>query len=119
MNFLEGRIDISERTFACGDVRLPLLAGQCERLGNRGRVTLGIRPEYVHVSLNEQAGSLRATVYVTELMGNETFVFLQMGGEKIIARAPSEFRAEPNAPAFVKIEMDRAAFFDAESGVAI
>ncbi|HEX8494450.1 MAG TPA: ABC transporter ATP-binding protein [Pyrinomonadaceae bacterium] len=119
MNFLEGRVDISERAFTCGDVRLPLSTAQCERLGSSERVTLGIRPEYVHVSLGEQAESLRATVYVTELMGNETFVFLQMGGEKIIARAPSEFRAEPNAPAFVKIEMDRAAFFDAESGVAI
>jgi multiple sugar transport system ATP-binding protein len=119
MNFLEGRADISGRMFTSGDVRLPLTATQCERLGNRERLTLGIRPEYVHVSLDEQGDGQRANVYVTELMGNETFVFLQMGGEKIIARAPAEFRAEPNAPVRVQIEMDRAVFFDAESGVAV
>jgi hypothetical protein len=52
-------------------------------------------------------------------MGNETFVFLQLGVEKIIARAPADFRAEPNAPVRVRIEMDRAAFFDADSGASI
>jgi hypothetical protein len=52
-------------------------------------------------------------------MGNETFVFLQLDAQKIIARAPADFRAEPNAPVRVRIEMDKAAFFDAESGVAI
>ncbi len=119
MNLIDGRVDASMRLFNSGDVRLPLSESQCGALGNRERVTLGIRPEHVHVGLDEQAGGLRATVYVTELMGNETFVFLEFGAQKIIARAPADFRAEPNAPARVRIEMDRAAFFDAESGVAI
>jgi multiple sugar transport system ATP-binding protein len=120
MNFVEGRADISARMFQSGDIRLPLSETQCAWLGNHARVTLGIRPEHVHVTLDEQPSSdLRATVYVTELMGNETFVFLQLGGEKLIARAPAEFRAEPNAPVRVQIDMDRASFFDAESGLAI
>jgi multiple sugar transport system ATP-binding protein len=119
MNFMEGRADIPARMFESGNIRLPLSETQCGWLGNHERVTLGIRPEHVHVTLDEAAGDLHATVYVTELMGNETFVFLLLGGEKIIARAPAEFRAEPNTPVCVRIEMDRAAFFDAESGVAI
>ncbi len=119
MNFIEGLLDAGARLFTSGDVRLPLLESQCERLRGRERVTFGIRPEYVHVSLAEQVDGQRATVYVTELMGNETFVFLQLGGTKIIARAPADFRAEPETPVHVRIDMDRAAFFDAESGVAI
>ena len=119
MNFMEGMVDGGARLFASGDVRLPLSESQCERLGGRERVTFGIRPEYVHVSFAQQLDGQRAIVYVTELMGNETFVFLQIGGAKIIARAPADFRAEPETPVHVEIEMDRAAFFDAESGVAI
>jgi multiple sugar transport system ATP-binding protein len=119
MNFIEGRADISGRMFESGDIRLKLSDEQCGWLNGHERVTLGIRPEHVHVALDEETESLSAIVYVTELMGNETFVFLQLGGEKIIARAPAEFRAEPNEPARVRIEMDRASFFDAESGVAI
>jgi multiple sugar transport system ATP-binding protein len=119
MNFMEGLVDAGALLFTSGDVRLSLSESQCERLAGHERITFGIRPEYVHVSLSEQLDGQRATVYVTELMGNETFVFLQFGGAKIIARAPADFRAEPETPVHVEIEMDRAAFFDAESGVAI
>jgi hypothetical protein len=65
-------------------------------------------------------GWLPASVYVTELMGNETFVFLSLpGGEKIIARAAADFRAAEDTPVWVQFEMERALFFDAESGEAL
>ena len=60
-----------------------------------------------------------AIVYVTELMGNETLVFLRLGDQKIIARAAADFRADPETPVWVKFEMERAEFFDAESGEAL
>jgi multiple sugar transport system ATP-binding protein len=120
MNFIEGRVNASERTFTSGDLALPLQEAQLQRLKKGERVTLGIRPEHVHVSTFEQEGLLPATVYVTELMGNETFVFLRLsGGEKIIARAAADFRAEQETPVRVRFEMERIAFFDTESGEAI
>lgn len=39
-----------------------------------------------------------------------------VGGEKIIARAAADFRAELETPAWVRFETDKAAFFDADSG---
>ncbi|MDX6694423.1 MAG: multiple sugar transport system ATP-binding protein [Blastocatellia bacterium] len=120
MNLLDGRADIAARIFKSGEIQLPLSETQCLWLEGHERVTLGIRPEHVHVALTEQQpGDLPATVYVTELMGNETFVFLQLGREKLIARAPADFRADMNQLVRATIDMDRAAFFDAESGVAI
>jgi multiple sugar transport system ATP-binding protein len=120
MNFIEGSHDAGERVFTSGELALPLPDTQIERLNNKERVTLGIRPEHVHVSTEAREGWLSANVYVTELMGNETFVFLRLpGGEKIISRAPADFRAEPETPVRVRFEMERAAFFDAESGEAV
>ena len=120
MNFIEGRCHSGERMFTSGNLALPLLDSQIERMSNKERVTLGIRPEHVHVSTTSSEGLFPATVYVTELMGNETFVFLRLpGGEKIIARAAADFRAELETPVWVRFEMERAAFFDAESGEAI
>ncbi|HEY0385645.1 MAG TPA: ABC transporter ATP-binding protein [Pyrinomonadaceae bacterium] len=120
MNFIEARADLAARTLKSGDLLFSLSETQCDWLsGHQERLTLGIRPEHVHASLDDESDGLPATVYVTELMGNETFVFLQLGNERIIARAPADFRAEPNQPARVRVEMDKAAFFDAESGVAI
>jgi hypothetical protein len=52
-------------------------------------------------------------------MGNETFVFLMLGGEKIIARAPAEFRADMESLVWLKLDVRRALFFDAVTGQAI
>jgi hypothetical protein len=52
-------------------------------------------------------------------MGNETFVFLRMDGEKIIARAPADFRAEMESQVWIKLDVGKALFFDSLTGEAI
>ncbi|HEX8846579.1 MAG TPA: ABC transporter ATP-binding protein [Pyrinomonadaceae bacterium] len=117
MNFLEGLVDAGARAFTSAEVAVPLSDSQLDVLQGQERVTLGIRPEHVRISTVVREGLLPATVYVTELMGNETFVFLRLsGGEKIIARASADFRADLETPVWVYFEMDKANFFDATSG---
>jgi multiple sugar transport system ATP-binding protein len=118
MNFISGRIDPLDGCFESDGLKLRLQesnSGSLKAFAVGQQVVLGIRPEHVHVSMEARAGWLAANVYVTELMGSETFVFLTLAGNKIIARAPSEFRAEVEATVWVQIDMDRAHFFD-ESG---
>ena len=120
MNFIEGRVRSGERMFASGNVALPLLASQIEQMNDHAGVTLGIRPEHTQLSTSAREGWLPATVYVTEQMGNETFVFLRLAdGEKIISRAPAEFRADLETPIWVQFEIERAVFFDTETGKAL
>ncbi len=120
MNFIEGRRDENSRVFAGGGLALPLNDAQLDLMNGRERVTLGVRPEHVHVSTSAREGWTNAEIYVTELMGNETFVFLRLlGGEKIIARAAADFRAEQETPVWVRFETDKAVFFDADSGEAL
>ena len=119
MNFIEGRIDQSTGTFNGRGVAVSLNDQQLQRLKGRERATLGIRSEHVQVVATERDGWLRAVVYVTELMGNETLCFLRLGDEKIIARAPADFRAEMETPVWTRLDMDKADFFDAESGEAL
>ena len=119
MNFIDGRFDRGERKFTTGDLSLPLLNFQIEQLSTHERITLGIRPEHVHVSHSQREGWMPATVYVSELMGNETFVFLRPFGEKIIARAPADFRADLEDKVWVQFEAEKACFFVTESGIAL
>ena len=119
MNFIEGRYDAAMRSFAGQALSLSLEEPQLAQLNGHNRLTLGIRPEHVQVSATERAGWLQASVYVTELMGNETFVFLRLGGEKIIARAPADFRAEMESVVWIDIEVQKARFFDSETGEAM
>jgi multiple sugar transport system ATP-binding protein len=118
MNFLAGRIDRQACVFTSEAIRLPLAESQLASLNRHPveRVLLGIRPEDLRVSAVRRDGWLPASVYVVELMGSETFVFLTLGRERIIARAPADFRAEVESQAWVEIETAKAHFFHPTSG---
>ena len=118
MNFIEGSFDESGHIFTAGELALKLSNTQIDRLRSKRQITLGIRPEHVHVSHSPGEGWMPASVYVSELMGNETFVFLRPFGEKIIARAPADFRAELDDKVWIQFESEKACFFDTESGMS-
>ena len=119
MNFIEGEVDREGRRLAAKSLTLPLNDNQLDRLKNYRRVSIGIRPEHIVVSSLEQIDWLAATVYVTELMGNETIAFLQVGAERLVARTAAEFRAAIETKVWLKLSTDKALFFDTESGDAI
>src|SRR5688572_1570489 len=111
MNFIDGKIDGG--VFVSESIRI--LADR----ENATQLTIGIRPEHISVFTRPQNGAIPATVYVTELMGNETFVFLSVGNNRLIARAPADFRAEVESPVGLQIESDKAHFFDTQTGLSI
>ena len=117
MNFLDGEVDSQTGNFIAGELTLnPDQAQLTTVRGVEGKVTLGIRPEHVQVSLAQNNGWQRASVYVSELMGSETFVFLEMGAQRIIARASGDFRVETGSTVWVELDMSKAHFFDPSSG---
>jgi len=79
-------------------------------------LTVGIRPEHISVLSQPQNGAIAAKVYVTEQMGNETFVFLTVGTNRLIARAPADFRAADESRVWITITKDKVHFFDPVSG---
>ena len=121
MNFIEGRVYPGERKFKSEGVSLSLGELQLGGMAKHGldRVTMGIRPEHVHISTAQRDGWVQATVYVTELMGSEAFVFLTLGKQKVIARAPADFRAEEEAVIWLQFEPAKAHFFDSSSGARL
>jgi multiple sugar transport system ATP-binding protein len=83
------------------------------------RMTMGIRPEHIQVFSEPREGAIEASVYVTELMGNETFVFLSVGANRLIARAPADFRAEVESKVWLQFATDKVHLFDPKSGISI
>jgi multiple sugar transport system ATP-binding protein len=119
MNFIVGRLDGDSRRFTGSGISLRLSDSQLKRTNGHGNVTLGIRPEHLKLSTAGGDEWLPATVYVTEMMGNETLVFLRLGEQKLVARAASDFRADIESRLWVQLEMEKADFFDSESGNAL
>jgi ABC-type sugar transport system ATPase subunit len=85
---------------------------------NGSQLTIGIRPEHIQVLSEPHNAAIAATVYVTELMGNETFVFLSVGSNKLIARAPADFRAELESKVWLQFATDKLHFFDQKNQAA-
>jgi len=119
MNFIEGRIERDNQTFRSEQLCLRLtdtLLKSLDTIDHEQQVTLGIRPEHIRVSTTQCDGWLVASIYVTEIMGNETFVFLTLAGEKIIARAPADFRADVDSTVWVDLDMNKSHFFHPTTG---
>ncbi|MGZ8843224.1 MAG: ABC transporter ATP-binding protein, partial [Pyrinomonadaceae bacterium] len=113
MNFLDGEVDSQTGKFIAGELTLIPDQAQLETVRRvEGKVTLGIRPEHIQVSLAQNNGWQPASVYVSELMGSETFVFLEMGAQRIVARASGDFRAETGGTVWVEFDMSKSHFFD-------
>jgi multiple sugar transport system ATP-binding protein len=122
MNFLDGQIDVAQRSFRSQQISIALDGLHTEAFSNieaNKRVTLGIRPEDIHVSLRQHDTWHQANVYVTELMGSETFVILQLREAKLTARAAGDFRAEPDSPLWIEFDTTKAHFFDPETGLRL
>jgi multiple sugar transport system ATP-binding protein len=112
MNFFDGEVAGSQ--FISGELKLALTAPL-----KHDRAVLGIRPEHIEISLSPRDGWLPARVYVTELMGNEVFVFLEIGSERIVARAPADFRADVDTTVWISLNIGRLHYFDAKTGLRI
>ena len=96
-------------------------AGMKPYLGKE--VTMGIRPENLHdanfVPPNIHAGKLEAKVDVTELMGNEIFLYLITGKHSYLARVDPRTQARVGSTLQISANLDSVHFFDKATEKAI
>ncbi|MDQ3379871.1 MAG: ABC transporter ATP-binding protein [Actinomycetota bacterium] len=81
------------------------------------RLQLGIRPEHVDVATDGTGAP--AQVEIVEAAGNETFVYLTAGDERLVARVAPELRLEVGATVRISASPQRLYLFDAETGTAL
>jgi multiple sugar transport system ATP-binding protein len=127
MNFFDVNIAQDDgKLVAQGDgFRLAIPAAKQAALkGHVGQaVTLGVRPEDIHdaafVPGGIQAGTLDAQVDVTELMGNEVFLYLMTGRNSYIARVDPRTQAKVGNKVQMVANLDNIHFFDKQTEMVI
>jgi multiple sugar transport system ATP-binding protein len=109
-----------------GSFRLPLPATQAAMLKSYSgkKLTLGIRPEDIHAKEYLPAGIdaaavVSAKVDVTEMMGNELFVYLVNAGQRFLARVDPRVTARTGEEIEVAFNMVNFHAFDIDTGKAI
>jgi multiple sugar transport system ATP-binding protein len=120
MNFLLGRLetDAGQLAWAFNGQRLPLpaeWAGQLSDGRTYAGVHLGVRPEDVRLLDRPARASLPAEVYVSEALGNETLVRVQVDGQELVVRADASYEPEVGAHVWVEPDLRRAHLFDAST----
>ena len=83
------------------------------------QVFMGIRPEDIYdaeyVAPNIHPGHIDAKVEVTELMGNEVFLYLLTGGHSYIARVDPRTKAKVGSEVRMVANMDNVHFFEKDT----
>ena len=108
MNFLPARIEGG--AVRLGDQTLPLPPGEADRLGARGEVVFGIRPE--HMRPSEHRATLRMTPQAIEPLGPHTLVLGHVGEERVTAQVDPRFAVRAGEPCELPVDMTQAHFFD-------
>lgn len=127
MNFFRGTLRESDGHFFVDtgafavqvpDERKPVYAAYLNR-----PVILGVRPEHIHNPEFAPPGifsqAVEGTVEVTELMGNEIFVYLRAGEHTFIARVDPRSRYTMGGKGQVVFDMSQMHLFDPETEKAI
>jgi multiple sugar transport system ATP-binding protein len=123
MNFFEAAlIESAGQLIAQGEgLRLIIPNDRVNSLKNAigQTIVVGVRPEDIYdadfAAPDIHAGSIEATVDVTELMGNEVFLYLLAGRQSFVARVDPRTRARIGNTVRVIVNLDQLHFFDKTS----
>ncbi|MFC5532040.1 ABC transporter ATP-binding protein [Cohnella yongneupensis] len=130
MNFVEGYLRRNDKSYRFETNRFDLevpqgiaLAHSFERYVDK-TIVLGVRPENISVDsivLEAFPGCVLQGVHkISELMGADRYLYLEIGAKKpLIVRTSPRNAYDEDAKVTVAVEMSKALFFDPYSGVRI
>ncbi len=125
MNFIDGVIEQHGATvaFRSGELLVPLPVGRFAGLPSGRGVSLGFRPEDLvpdgHGLPPTNAVEIAAPVSLTEMLGNETLLFITLAGAELVARMQQPRNVAPDEVLHFRLNTDRIHLFDAASGISI
>jgi multiple sugar transport system ATP-binding protein len=81
-------------------------------------VRMGIRPDQIGIGLGEASGSAPATITVTEPLGGDMLVDVDLAGTRMLVKTNPDFQGTMGAPCRVTFDTGRWHLFEKETGVA-
>jgi multiple sugar transport system ATP-binding protein len=125
MNFFKGKL--ADSKFTIGNISISVPEGKMKYLRDQGyvgkEIVMGIRPEDIHdepLFIESSEGTrISAKVDVSELLGAETMVYSNVGGQDFVARLDSRSHFQPGEKIDLAFDMNKSHFFDPETEVRI
>ena len=127
MNFFEGTLEDSNGQLVLNSKAFRIQIPESKRKAYGGysgkSITLGIRPEDIHdaqfVPPDVQSAHISAKVDITEMMGNEIYVYLISGGTSFVARLDPRTSARVGGDVKLAVNTANLHLFDRTTELAI
>ena len=120
MNFFTARLSSDGRLIEIpGGIKIPVDSGGLPGYGGK-EVTLGIRPEHLEITEQEE-GVMHLKVNHVELLGADTLVHGHFGDEKTLltARLPDIYHFKKGSTLSLNVSPEKLHLFDTQSGKRI
>ena len=122
MNFIDATVEKADSGFVIcfGDAKVP--SDREELADYVGKtVVLGIRPEDFHAEEQFNLGSnvIDAYIDLDEMMGSESYLYLNYAGQKLVARVPSRYAKVTGENIELAVDVEKIHVFDKETEQAI
>lgn len=117
MNFFE--VEVKSDTLVNEQFSIPLMDTQTQLLKPYlgQKVRLGIRPE--HLELTQTSAAIPARLEVSELMGNESYLYCNTGSDSFIARVSENTPRKIDSELTLYTDPEAYHFFELDSGKRI
>lgn len=103
-----------------GSPAINLVPPEVLNLAERGGAVVGVRAEDLAIGAGgPPSGAQEGRVWLTEPLGAETWVTVEVAGERLVVRAEAGFTPAPGTPVWVKAHPERLHWFDLESGARL
>ncbi|RKP53078.1 ABC transporter ATP-binding protein [Cohnella endophytica] len=129
MNFVNGTVTLEEGSYFFSNKRMKLLIprrydDQFKRMDRSVRnVVLGVRPEHVILKAeeadDEERGFVSSSVQMTEVTGADSYVYVNVGESKIIARTDPGITYRKDDKPAIGFNMAKIHFFDENTGASL
>ena len=121
MNFIAGQIQNGQ--FVAPGLTMSLPQGRFVALHDGSAVTLGVRPEDIvpegHGVRPVNGVEFHAEIDLTEMLGNETLLFLRYQDTALTARMQQPRAVEDKEEMSFRLNVDRVHLFDAQTGATL
>lgn len=114
MNFIEGSL-VEGNTFVSNDadLKIKVPASRIKTNGSQksNTASLGIRPEHILITETKDEFSLEGTVELIEVMGKESFLYVQTKNGRLIVRVESSLNFELDQKVNLKPDVNHTHIF--------
>jgi multiple sugar transport system ATP-binding protein len=118
MNIIDLQLDQERRSMIVGGAAVPL-GDRYDACAATGVRRMGARAGDLAIAPAGEPGSLPATVYVVEPMGEEVYVQVLIGESRVTVRADRGWTAPIGAPVGVRVDPAKACFFDSDGSTTV